>query len=83
MSAGPDLWIRWTTTGCVTRLPLISLRPAGPAHSSLRLFRWESSQVPVQDLMNSRSSPGFPVGYAANPKQERGGGGYLAGGIGG
>ena len=51
MSAGPDLWIRWTTTGCVTRLPLIagtvsyfiwmsririSLRPAGPARSSLR-----------------------------------------------
>ena len=45
MSAGPDLWIRWTTTGCVTRLPLIagtvsyfiwmyrvriSLRPAVP-----------------------------------------------------
>jgi hypothetical protein len=24
MSAGPDLWIRWTTTGCVTRLPLIA-----------------------------------------------------------
>jgi hypothetical protein len=46
MSAGADLWIRWTTTGCVTRLPLIagmvsyfiwtyririSLRRAGPA----------------------------------------------------
>ena len=21
---GPDLWIRWTTTGCVTRLPLVA-----------------------------------------------------------
>jgi hypothetical protein len=54
MSVGPDLWIRWATTGCVTRLPLIagmvsyfiricmiSLRPAGPARSSLREFRWE------------------------------------------
>jgi hypothetical protein len=45
MSAGPDRWIRPTTTGCVTRLPLIAGRAAHRPDSRSARRRIRSKSV--------------------------------------